>query len=71
MNYEKQKCPKTLSCSGFADYLKVKTTPGERIPTDRSSVSENLYNKLTKDTATPRRPLQLVLYPRLSNGSLG
>lgn len=67
MNYEKQKCPKTLFCSGFADYLKVKTTPGKRIPMDRSSVSENLYGKLTKDRATPRRPLQLVLYPRLSN----
>ena len=60
MNYEKQKCLKTLSCSGFADYLKIKTSPGERIPMDRASVSENLYSKLTKDRATPRRPLQLV-----------
>jgi len=57
MNYEKQKCLKTLSCSGFADYLKIKTTPGERIPMDRANVSENLYSKLT-NRATPRRPLQ-------------
>lgn len=51
VNYGKQKRPRTLSYSGLAGYLKVKTTPYEGIPSAGASVSENLYSKLTKGKA--------------------